>query len=382
MRTGYTKLYTSILESTIWQEDKDTRLVWITLLALADADGIVQGSIPGIAGTARVSLESCKAAIAKFMAPDPYSRSTEANGRRLRKIDGGWLLVTHGKHRNNFTTKSSKEKPKERTRRWRNKKKSDAVTVVTPGDGVRRGVTGRDGGDASVTGRDGGDVLTSKSALENRALTEGPVTPVTVGDASHLPSPSPSPSPSPLKSEREGGSAPTPPASPSAPSLSHIRKLKKHKPREDRPLRGKNLAYAKALADPAKVWKKFQRYGAEKKWRLTWAEWGAKWRTWVDNERPPTRVDTTSATPARRTKETIPQRDPDARTIGPAQFGALLAALPTPEVEPPKPKVIEPEAEPVIPSDEELARRREEQLARLRELESEESLHAHALEDT
>ena len=54
--TGYTKLFSSILASTIWDEDAPTRLVWITLLAMSDKNRTVEGSIPGLAHQARVSL--------------------------------------------------------------------------------------------------------------------------------------------------------------------------------------------------------------------------------------------------------------------------------------------------------------------------------------
>ena len=41
---GYTKLFNSILASTIWRADDKTRIVWITLLAMADKHGIVEAS--------------------------------------------------------------------------------------------------------------------------------------------------------------------------------------------------------------------------------------------------------------------------------------------------------------------------------------------------
>jgi len=97
--SGYTKLFNSILASTIWREDDQTRLVWITLLAMANKDGVVEASLPGIAGFARVELASCERALKKLSAPDPYSRSEVDEGRRVKKVDGGWLLVNHAKYR-------------------------------------------------------------------------------------------------------------------------------------------------------------------------------------------------------------------------------------------------------------------------------------------
>ena len=61
MSETFSKLFQSILSSTIWCEDHPTRVVWITMLAMADRHGYVGASIPGIAGMARVTVEEAGA---------------------------------------------------------------------------------------------------------------------------------------------------------------------------------------------------------------------------------------------------------------------------------------------------------------------------------
>jgi hypothetical protein len=117
--SGYTKLFSSILASTIWREDNDTRIVWITLLAMADRDGIVEGSVPGLADLARVSVPAALAAIEKLSAPDEYSRSMEQEGRRIEKVDGGWRIVNYEKYRFRGSAEEAREKNAERKRRQR-----------------------------------------------------------------------------------------------------------------------------------------------------------------------------------------------------------------------------------------------------------------------
>lgn len=95
----FTKLFASITESTIWCEDDQTRLVWITMLAMANKNGFVFGSIPGLANRARVPVESVRAAIFKFQQPDRDSRTKDFGGRRIEEVDGGWRLITYDKHR-------------------------------------------------------------------------------------------------------------------------------------------------------------------------------------------------------------------------------------------------------------------------------------------
>lgn len=97
--SGYTKLFSSILDSTVWQEPDSTVRVWIAMLAMADAGGIVESSMPGLASRARVPLDACIKAIDTFLAPDPWSRTKDHDGRRIVAVDGGWALLNHAKYR-------------------------------------------------------------------------------------------------------------------------------------------------------------------------------------------------------------------------------------------------------------------------------------------
>jgi len=96
---SYTKLFNSIITSTIWMENNDTRIVWITMLAMADKNGEVQASVPGLARVAGVQTESCREALAKFLSPDPDSRTKDDDGKRIEHIEGGWRLLNHRKYR-------------------------------------------------------------------------------------------------------------------------------------------------------------------------------------------------------------------------------------------------------------------------------------------
>lgn len=98
MSETYTKLFSSITASTVWGEAYPTRIVWVTLLAMVDASGDVYASLPGLARAANVTREECDAAIASFLAPDPDSRTSTNDGRRIEAIDGGWRLINHAKY--------------------------------------------------------------------------------------------------------------------------------------------------------------------------------------------------------------------------------------------------------------------------------------------
>jgi hypothetical protein len=121
---GFTKLFSSIVTSTIWSEDSDTRVVWITLLALSDANGFVASTVPGLARLSGVELEVCESALAKFQSPDRYSRSQEHEGRRLRVVDGGFELLNHQKYREFRNEDDRRRQNREAQKRWRERNKS------------------------------------------------------------------------------------------------------------------------------------------------------------------------------------------------------------------------------------------------------------------
>lgn len=98
MSITFTKLFSSITESTVWCEPDATRLVWITMLAMSDRKGRVWASVPGLASRARVDIDACRKALQCFLAPDPDSRTKEYEGRRIEEIDGGWRLLNHAKY--------------------------------------------------------------------------------------------------------------------------------------------------------------------------------------------------------------------------------------------------------------------------------------------
>ena len=95
----YTKLFSQITDSTVWREPDHVRLVWITMLALADKRGEVMASVPGLSDRARVSLEQTVEALKILSGPDEWSRSKEHDGRRIEEVGGGWKLLNYEKYR-------------------------------------------------------------------------------------------------------------------------------------------------------------------------------------------------------------------------------------------------------------------------------------------
>lgn len=130
---GFTKLFNSILHSTIWGECHETRIVWITMLAMADRKGEVQASIPGLARAACVTQKECETALETLAAPDPHSRTPDNEGRRIEAITGGWALLNHALYRKRLSEDERREYNRRKQAEYRQRKKAESVTKkVTP----------------------------------------------------------------------------------------------------------------------------------------------------------------------------------------------------------------------------------------------------------
>jgi len=146
----YVKLFSQILNSSIWLEAGETRLVWITLLAAMDKEGFCQFAAPGnLANTARVSLEACTKALEILEGPDPHSSDPANEGRRIERVPGGWIVLNAGKYRALGTLEHKRAQTAERVKHWKRAQKDAKAKIkskiggnakVTQGNaGVRTG---------------------------------------------------------------------------------------------------------------------------------------------------------------------------------------------------------------------------------------------------
>lgn len=131
----YNKLFTKILDSSIWLEDMPTRVVWMTLLAAQDEDGFCQfASVANLAHRARVSPEEGRAACACLESPDENSSDPDNEGRRIERVSGGWIVLNGPKYRDLVTREAAKEKTRVRVARFRAKRDGGGNGEVTQGN--------------------------------------------------------------------------------------------------------------------------------------------------------------------------------------------------------------------------------------------------------
>lgn len=143
--TVYNKLFTKILDSSIWLASDTTRLVWITMIAAMDEDGFCPfATVDNLAARARVELKAAKKAVNELESPEPATATFDNDGRRIERVPGGWIVLNAGKYRKMVTRIVQREQTKERVRRHRAKLAgNDPVTQcnapplnVTPSEAV------------------------------------------------------------------------------------------------------------------------------------------------------------------------------------------------------------------------------------------------------
>lgn len=115
----YVKLFSSILGSSIWSSSLETRVLWITMLALADRDGFVRASPTGLARLANLDVEACRKSLDELESTDNESSDPEWEGRRVEHIEGGWQMLNYTKYRDLADSDIRREQVRQAVRRHR-----------------------------------------------------------------------------------------------------------------------------------------------------------------------------------------------------------------------------------------------------------------------
>jgi hypothetical protein len=134
----YNKLFTKILDSSVWMESTPTRIVWITFLAAMDEDGFCPfASVHNVAARARVSIEEAKLAVTALESPDEIAPDQENEGRRIERVPSGWIVLNAKKYREIVTREHAKEVTRNRVARFRARRR-DGNAGVTDSNGATR----------------------------------------------------------------------------------------------------------------------------------------------------------------------------------------------------------------------------------------------------
>jgi len=136
---AYSKLYSSIVHSSLWTEPDHIRILFITLLAIADREGYVFGSRNGLIRLANLDSDQCAQAdpFQALMDPDKDSsdilRNPENEGRRIIAVAGGFQILNFLYYRSLRNEDDRREQNREAQARFRSKRASAKISQDKPG---------------------------------------------------------------------------------------------------------------------------------------------------------------------------------------------------------------------------------------------------------
>lgn len=163
----YVKLFSSILTSSVWSEDMPTRLTWVALLAMADADGFVRGSDDGLARLANIPLPDFQRALHILESPDARRPGQEHDGRRIERNVEGVTILNYGRYRELRDVDVRREQTRDRVRKHRERKRLGDVTPDVTPDNAKQKQKQRQ--NTAHAARFSGTVLESYLALREAA---------------------------------------------------------------------------------------------------------------------------------------------------------------------------------------------------------------------
>lgn len=118
----FSKLSDSITRSSLWSEKYHVRVVFVSLLSLKDDNGFVEGTRSSLQRICNVTMDEFDEAIKVLSSPDHESKTPDFEGRRIDKIEGGWVVLNHEKYR--LPEQTKKENRNEYMRAYMAKKRA------------------------------------------------------------------------------------------------------------------------------------------------------------------------------------------------------------------------------------------------------------------
>ena len=135
----YGKIFEQIFSSSIMEEELEVRYLFMSMLAICETGGVVDITPEALARKVNLPVDRVRLALQALQRPDPKSRSSNDEGRRLVAIDThrdwGWIIVNYEKYKAIRSNEERREYMKEYMRRKRTNK------LLTPVNSVNRLLT-------------------------------------------------------------------------------------------------------------------------------------------------------------------------------------------------------------------------------------------------
>lgn len=118
-------LWSGCVDSSLWDEPDFVVKVFLTMMALKDADHIVRLTAYQIGRNARKTEPEVLEALRILSSPDTRRlEKQEFEGRRIQKVEDGWLILNGQKYRDMVSEERRKAKNRRAQAAWRERQKA------------------------------------------------------------------------------------------------------------------------------------------------------------------------------------------------------------------------------------------------------------------
>lgn len=123
MRT-WAPLWSSIVDSSIWDEPDYVVKIFLTMIALKDSDHIYRGTAYNLGQRSRKTEVEVLDALRILSSPDSKRvEHQEYGGRRIRAVDDGWLVLNGEKYREQVQIEMRRARYRRAQAAYRSRKK-------------------------------------------------------------------------------------------------------------------------------------------------------------------------------------------------------------------------------------------------------------------
>ncbi len=102
---------------------KNAKLLFLTMIPLANQEGFVSASLDGLADFARLTESETEEALEILEGPDRKSRNKANEGRRVKPVEGGWQILGYERHWERMTIERRKAQMRAASAKHRQKVK-------------------------------------------------------------------------------------------------------------------------------------------------------------------------------------------------------------------------------------------------------------------
>lgn len=124
----YGKIFESMYDGTL-SADWKAMVTFQQLIVLADSEGVIDYTPAALSRRTGIPLDIIEHGIKKLEQPDPYSRSSDLEGRRISLLDDhrpwGWQIVNYEHYRDLAKLSEKREQSRQRKRKQREKASQD-----------------------------------------------------------------------------------------------------------------------------------------------------------------------------------------------------------------------------------------------------------------